>query len=282
MRHDGDNIYWSNSLVDLILVLIACSYTYTAVGLYLRISRSMSHSQKLSKGDALAAARAESGVSSAAAVAAAAQITDAPTDAVVNGATATAPRLARLASAPRSASAWAESESTPLMAPSPLPASSDAAAAAGGPPDDVGGSGGGGVPTLHQLRDPAVVAGLVEDIRTAAGLAAFRRSITAVMSRSLYTEASRRELRGALSVFIAVMLSSALLILVRAVLSLALSGTASVRPLGGSSGESSATTHTAPPAAHPPCAVGLVVPALRDVASRRAALVSCGRGEAGE
>ena len=279
MRHDGDNIYWSNSLVDLILVLIACSYTYTAVGLYLRISRSMSHSQKLSKGDALAAARAESGASSAAAVAAASQITDAPTDAVVNGATATAPRLARLASAPRSANAWAESESTPLMAPSPLPASSDAAAAAGGPPDDVGGS---GVPTLHQLRDPAVVAGLVEDIRTAAGLAAFRRSITAVMSRSLYTEASRRELRGALSVFIAVMLSSALLILVRAVLSLALSGTASVRPLGGSSGESSATTHAAPPAAHPPCAVGLVVPALRDVASRRAALVSCGRGEAGE
>jgi chromate transport protein ChrA len=45
---------------------------------------------------------------------------------------------------------------------------------------------------------------------------------------SLYTEESRRELRGALAVFISVMLSSALLISIRAALSLAFSGSAEV------------------------------------------------------
>lgn len=233
MKHDGISLYWSSSAVDIILVFIAVSYTATAIGLYLRISRSMSHSQLPAGGGASLTDGGGGGGGDA--------YQPLPEAAGSGDATPTLvapPRLLRASPIPRGGS-----ESTPLILSAPPPA----AAAADGEADAPGAA-----PTLRQLRDPAVVASLVEDIRTAEGLAAFRKSIRSVMSRSLYTEASRRELRGALSVFsasarrppppppppprlppsppppgaVAVMLSSALLILVRAVLSLAFSGDA--------------------------------------------------------
>lgn len=56
-------------------------------------------------------------------------------------------------------------------------------------------------------------------VATAAGLLALKRSIRAIMTRSLSSAASRRQLRDALRVFIAIMLSSAALICVRASIS---------------------------------------------------------------
>lgn len=182
VKHDGISLYWSSSAVDIILVFIAVSYTATAIGLYLRISRSMSHAQLPAGGGASLTDGSGGG--------------DAyqPLPEAVSGDTtptlaAATPRVLRASPVPRGGS-----ESTPLMS----------AAAAGGGGADAGDA--ATAPTLNQLRDPAVVASLVEDIRTAEGLAAFRKSIRTVMSRSLYTEASRRELRGALSVFSASLL----------------------------------------------------------------------------
>ena len=74
------------------------------------------------------------------------------------------------------------------------------------------GGGGGGFGTLSVRID-------LDAIATNAGLAALKRTIRTIMTRSLSSDASRRQLRDALRVFIAIMLSSAALICVRAVLS---------------------------------------------------------------
>ena len=79
---------------------------------------------------------------------------------------------------------------------------------------------------LSLRSDPTSISGAALSVRidldaiaTDAGLAALKRTIRTIMTRSLSSDASRRQLRDALRVFIAIMLSSAALICVRAVIS---------------------------------------------------------------
>jgi hypothetical protein len=240
------SLFWSSAVVDIILVLIALSYTYTAISLFLRVIRSIKASKTT-----LSVSREDSALDADALSGSGYQLmdSDAEQHAVTPSPGARGARTASTAKSPRRITfnqAASPSASSPL-----LKHAADAAAvpAASAPSADL-------------LHNPDSVHAMIEGIRSTAGLVEFRKSLNAVMSRrcvrcslgafnrrgsawearlslvscpsllpacSLYTEESREELRGALLVFITIMLSSALLISLRASLSLAFTGSAEVR-----------------------------------------------------